>query len=138
MGRRRIRSLAAVTGATAALLVAGVGVATIRTAGPRPDGTGVTSYGWDLTPAGRQVVLGDRPYGAALSPDGQTLLIANYGAEDLNRLMVIDIPSGAVQQTIDYHRPDSLFLGVTFAPDGRRAYVSAADNAKVRVYAVNG
>src|SRR5918912_4013453 len=85
------------------------------------DGPPVNVHGWTLTPAGQQLRLGDRPYGMALSPDGRTLVVSNDG-QSTESLMVIDRAGGAVRQTLRYDRPEALYLGVAFAPDGRRLY----------------
>jgi len=106
-------------------------------AGPQGDGTSVTSNGWTVTPAGRQVQLGERPYGAALSPDGRTLLVSNDG-QWMQSLQVVDTASGAVVQTISYQTPQALWIGVTWSPDGRHAYASAGGDNKLRVYDVAG
>jgi YVTN family beta-propeller protein len=105
-----------------------------------PQGSGITSQGWDLTPAGSQIELvdqvegtqvwGDRPYGEALSPDGKTLLVSNDGQStgqttaQSQSLMVVDLASQQVVQTILYRSPAGLFIGVTFSPDGKHAYAS--------------
>jgi YVTN family beta-propeller protein len=127
-----------------------------------PQGIGTTSQGWDLTPAGSQInltdqvqdtqVWGDRPYGEALSPDGRTLLVSNNGQStghttaQSQSLMVVDLASQRVVQTILYPSPAGLFIGVTFSPDGEHAYASgqAVDPATgqtefvIHVYNVDG
>jgi YVTN family beta-propeller protein len=145
--RRFRRGRIALAAAAAALLggLAAYAAAPLLTAGPREDGTGVTPIGWVVTPAGRQVVLrdplsdlwGDRPYGMALSPDGDTLLVSNDG-QSTQSLMVVDARDGRVLQTFPYAAPEALYIGLTFSPDGRRAYASAGGNNKIRVYAVDG
>src|SRR6516225_384130 len=107
-------------------------------AGPQGDGTGITTQGWDLTPAGDQVSLGDRPMGIALSPDGKTILVSNDGSSAIESLMVIDRASGDVVQTINYQAPEALWIGVAFSPDGTHAYASAGGDNKIRVYDVVG
>jgi YVTN family beta-propeller protein len=106
-------------------------------AGPQGNGTSVTTNGWFVTPAGRQVQLGERPYGAALSPDGSTLLVSNDG-QWKQSLQVVDTASGNIVQTISYYTPEALWVGVAWSPDGRHAYASAGGNNKVRVYDVAG
>ncbi|OKH48923.1 hypothetical protein NIES2101_21565 [Calothrix sp. HK-06] len=105
--------------------------------GPQPDGTAITTQGWFLTPAGKQVGLGDRPYGLAQSPDGKTLLVSNNG-QSTQSLMVVDRETGNVVQTIPYDAPEALYIGVGFSPDGKHAYASAGGNNKIRVYDVDG
>jgi len=88
-----------------------------------------------LTPAGRQVALGDRPLSIASSPDGRTLLVGNDG-QSTQSLMVIDRQTGSVQQTIPYPAPEALFLGMVFSPDGTHVFASAGGNNKIRTYDV--
>jgi YVTN family beta-propeller protein len=107
-------------------------------AGPQGDGTGITTQGWDLTPIGQQVQLGDRPMGIAISPDGNTILVSNDGSSAIESLMVIDRASGDVVQTINYPAPEALWIGLAFSPDGTHAYASAGGDNKIRVYDVNG
>jgi YVTN family beta-propeller protein len=136
--RRRRRLIAGVTIAALACASAGVAVADLSSgphAGPQPDGTAITSYGWRITPTGRQVTLGERPYGMALSPDGKTLLASNDGV-GRQALMSVDPAGQKVRQTITYNKPEALFLGVAFSPDGKKAYASAGNNDKIRSYDV--
>jgi YVTN family beta-propeller protein len=105
-------------------------------AGPQGDGTGVTPYGWTVTPVGRQVILGDKPFGTTRSPDGKTLLVSNDGQYNQS-LSVVDTATGTVRQTITYPSPQALFVGLAYSPDGRHVYASAGGNNKVRVYDVN-
>lgn len=84
---RRLPIRRALAIAAAGVAVFGTSVVAERfvTAGPQGDGTGVTSYGWTVTPAGRNIDLvdrtwwADRPYDQALSPDGKTMLVVSGG-----------------------------------------------------------
>jgi YVTN family beta-propeller protein len=126
-------------GSVAFAVLAGGGVAIAATQatapGPRPDGTAATSYGWMVTPAGRQVPLGDKPFGSTMSPDGKTVLVSNDG-QYRQSLSVIDAASGQVRQSLSYDSPEALFVGLAFSPDGRHAYASAGGNNKIRTYDV--
>src|ERR1035437_6081859 len=126
-------------GGVAFAVLAGGGVAVAASQatapGPRPDGTAATSYGWMVTPAGRQVPLGDKPFGSTMSPDGKTVLVSNDG-QYRQTLSVIDAASGKVRQTLSYDSPEALFVGLAFTPDGRHAYASAGGNNKTRTYDV--
>jgi YVTN family beta-propeller protein len=127
--------------AIACVLVVGGGAAAfgalarMQHAGPQGDGTAYTSYGWRVTPAGTQVRLGERPFGAALSPDGQQLLISNDGTA---RQSLMRVPTGSpsVAQTIYYRAPSALFQGVVYSPDGTHAYASAGDQSVIHSYDV--
>ncbi len=96
-----------------------------------------SAQGWTVTPAGRQIALGDRPLSIASSPDGRTLLVGNDG-QSTQSLMVVDRESGSVKQTIAYPTREALFVGLVFSPDGKQAYASAGGNNKIRTYAVDG
>lgn len=102
-------------------------------AGPKSDGTGVTSGGWYLTPAGTQLTLGSFPMSGALSPDQRYLVVANAGAGDQS-LQVIDVHKHRIIQTITYKSPEALYLGLAFSPDGKKLYASAGGNNKIRVF----
>ena len=104
--------------------------------GPR-QGAAVNSHGWFLTPAGKQIEMGDRPLGIAESPDEKTLLVSNNG-QSTQSLMVVDRATDKVVQTISYVAPEALYIGVAFSPDGKHAYASAGGNNKIRVYDVEG
>jgi len=104
-------------------------------AGPHDDGTATTPYGWTVTPAGRQVTLGDKPFGTTRSPDGATILVSNDG-QYKQSLSVVDATTGTVRQTITYTSPQALFVGLAYSPDGRHVYASAGGNNKLRTYEV--
>lgn len=126
-------------------LVAGVTVATVLLGsgsvyalysvivGPKADGTGVTSGGWNLTPAGKQLTLGSFPMGGALSPDQRHLVVVNAGA-GIQSLQVIDVQQQKVVQTVPYTSPEAVYLGVAFSPDGKQVYASAGGNNKIRTF----
>lgn len=118
-------------GATYALAAGGL------VAGPRSDGTGITPIGWTVAPVGKQVALGDRPYGLALSPNGRFLLASNDG-QSTQSLQVIDATTGAVVQTIPYTGNEAVSFGIAFAPNGNTVYVSAGGNNKIRVFSIAG
>ncbi|ADG05291.1 bifunctional YncE family protein/alkaline phosphatase family protein [Kyrpidia tusciae] len=135
--RRRIARKRWVAGAAMAGLLLGTGLAPgsawAREAGPQSNGTAVTSYDWVVTPAGKQVTLGDFPMGGALSRDGRYLVVSNDG-QGTQSLQVIDLAQQKVIQTIPYKSPEALYLGVAFSPDGKTLYASAGGNNKIRVF----
>jgi YVTN family beta-propeller protein len=127
--------------AVAVALVGASGVAAAEVlpnyVGPHPDGTAVATYGWKITPAGNQVKLGEKPYGAALSPDGRYLAVSNDGI-NIDSLQLLNVATGKVVAHIDYNRPEALFVGLAWSPDSSKLYASAGGNDKIRVYAHNG
>ena len=69
---------------------------------------------------------GEGPHEVAVSPDGRTALVANYGTRGApgSTLTVIDLPGKRVAKTIDlgaHRRPH----GLAFLPGGRQAAVTA-------------
>jgi YVTN family beta-propeller protein len=103
--------------------------------GPGPNGT-VLPTGYRVTPAGRQVRLGDLPLGAVASPDGHWLVVSNAG-QGTQSLQVIDTAAGAVVQTLAYPKPEAVFTGLVFSGDGHRLYVSGGGNNKIRTFNVS-
>jgi YVTN family beta-propeller protein len=127
-----------IAGAALASVLFGSSVSAAYTllAGPKGDGTSVTSNGWHLTPAGKQVNLGNFPIGGALSPDGKYFVVSNAGA-GTQSLQVVDNQKKVVIQTISYESPEALYIGVVFSPDGKKMYASAGGNNKIRVFDFN-
>src|SRR3954451_15352154 len=79
-----------------------------------------TGNGRLLHPTGRLTTLGDFPTGGALSPDGRFYWAVDAG-HGQNDVRIVDVASGAVVQTLPL---PGAYVGVAFAPGGRRAYVS--------------
>jgi YVTN family beta-propeller protein len=71
------------------------------------------------------IETGDGPHEVAVSPDGKTAVIGNYGSQTPgNTLTVVDVPSARVSRTIDlgrFQRPH----GLSFLPDGQHLLVTA-------------
>ncbi|MCZ8513882.1 bifunctional YncE family protein/alkaline phosphatase family protein [Paenibacillus filicis] len=107
-------------------------------AGPQANGTGVTPHGWLLTPAGKQLNLGHKPWGGAISPDHRYLVVSNgeepWGSvKSRQSLQVVDIEQQKVVSEVIPSEGLSLWLGVAFSPDGKTLYASASGN-KIAVY----
>jgi YVTN family beta-propeller protein len=101
--------------------------------GPQPDGTGITTNHWLLTPAGLQVEVGDRPQAIAKHPDGRYLAITNNG-QGVQSLVLFDTFTNKIAQSIHYPEPEALFYGIVWSPDGKALYASAGGNNKIRAY----
>ncbi len=72
------------------------------------------------------IPTGNGPHEAAVTPDGKTAVVTNYGNREApgSTLTVIDLSQLKVSKTIDlgdYHRPH----GVTFLPAGKELLVTA-------------
>ncbi|MEP7340263.1 MAG: beta-propeller fold lactonase family protein [Acidobacteriota bacterium] len=86
--------------------------------------------GWTLTPEGQQIPISDLPLNMVLSKDGRYLLVTTNGNGD-QTINVIDLQTNASVQNITVRKS---WLGLDFAPDGKRFYVSGGDDNEVMVY----
>jgi YVTN family beta-propeller protein len=124
-------------GMSVALIGVTAAVAMTLRAGPQGDGTSVTPWGMRVTPVGQQTQLGLLPLDMALSPDAAHLLVTNNG-QGTQSLQLVDTATSEVVQTLEYRRPEALYAGVVWSPDGTKAYASAGGNNKIRTYSVAG
>lgn len=104
-----------------------------RSVGPQGENYGITPQNLTLTPAGKQIKLGNFPMGGAVSPDGRYLAVTNDG-QGTQSLQVVDLHLNQVIQTISYNSPEALYVGIAFSPDGKHLYASAGGNNKIRIY----
>jgi YVTN family beta-propeller protein len=86
--------------------------------------------GWTLTPEGAQVPVSDLPLNMVLSNDGRYLLVTTNGNGD-QTIDVIDLQIGQSVQTVSVKKS---WLGLAFAPDGKRFFVSGGDDNEVMVF----
>jgi DNA-binding beta-propeller fold protein YncE len=85
-----------------------------------------------ITPAGVEVnVDAPKPFGIALSPDGQTLATINSGASRFSVTLIRnpDTALPAVQRV----NVDATFMGVVFSSTGQRFYASGGENGNIWV-----
>src|SRR5262245_40786390 len=86
--------------------------------------------GWKLTPEGAQIPVSDLPLNMVLSNDGRFLLVTTNGNGD-QTINVIDLQTGQSQQTVTVKKS---WLGLAFAPDGKRFFVSGGDDNEVMIF----
>jgi len=110
-------------------------------AGERPasrdttiDGTkaAILPSGRLVTPLGREFDVGaPKPFGLAVSADGNNLATINSGASLFSVTLIKGIRTGSpVTKRIDL---DATFMGVVFSPDGARFYASGGEDGTVWV-----
>ncbi len=98
--------------------------------GRLPDGRIRLANGWILSPAGRQVRVGDFPQNLCVSPDGRWAVVthSDYGRSGLT---VVDVGSSRRVQDLALA---SGWLGVTFLARGTRLAAAAGLSNRVYLY----
>jgi DNA-binding beta-propeller fold protein YncE len=83
-----------------------------------------------LTPAGTEVnVQAPKPFGLALSPDGQMLATLNSGAGPFSLTLISQL--GHANPIVKRVDVNASFMGVTFSPDGRHVFLSGGENGNI-------
>jgi len=83
-----------------------------------------------LTPAGVEVnVTAPKPFGLAVSPDGQVVATVNSGAGPFSVSLIRGLGSGAPD--VKRVALDAAFMGIAFSPDGARFYVAGGENGNL-------
>ncbi len=86
--------------------------------------------GWKLTPEGTQIPVSDLPLNMVLSNDGRYLLVTTNGNGD-QTINVIDLNTNQSTQNVSVRKS---WLGLAFAPDGKRFFVSGGDDNEVMIF----
>lgn len=85
--------------------------------------------GWQLTPVGKMIPVGDLPLNIAVSPSGKLAAITNNGQSDQS-IQLVDIKKGIVTDTRIIGKS---WLGLAFSGNGRFLYASGGnDNLIIR------
>ena len=88
-----------------------------------------------ITPVGAELnVRAPKPYGMALSPDGNTLATVNSGIGPFSITLFKNIHSAT--PTVTLIPLSSTFMGITFSQDGSRFYAGGGENGIVWVGSV--
>jgi YVTN family beta-propeller protein len=103
---------------------------------PGPAGAGRVRLpnGWYLSPAGRQVGVGDFPLGLAVSPDGRLAAVTHSGWHGKG-LDLVDLASGTLVQSLPLRES---WIGVAFYSAGTRLAVTEGHMNRVLIYAIGG
>ena len=89
--------------------------------------------GWSLTPAGKQLPLGDLPLNIAVSPDKKLAAVTNNGQSD-QTIQLIDVEKELVLDSIIIAKA---WLGLAFSNDGKYIYASGGNDNRILKYSVN-
>jgi YVTN family beta-propeller protein len=98
--------------------------------GRLPDGRVRLPNGWYLSPAGRQVTVGELPLNMQVTPDEAHIIVTNNGTREQS-LSVIATASWEVVQTVPVGKT---WLGLKLIDGGRRLLVSGGNDNRVLIY----
>lgn len=104
-----------------------------RLPGLQPNSQILLPNGWSLSPAGKQVPMGEAPAKVLLSSDGQFAAVLHCGFGD-HEIRIVSLESGKVISTAIV---DQAFHGATFCDDGRRLAISGGEDERVYVFPFN-
>ena len=85
---------------------------------------------WVLTPAGKQIPVGDLPLNMALSPDGALLAVTNNGYSK-QFISLIDAKGDSALQKLPVKKA---FYGLAFSSDGQRLYASGGGDHQILIW----
>jgi YVTN family beta-propeller protein len=88
--------------------------------------------GWQLTPVGKILPLGDLPLNIALSPDKKMAAVTNNG-ESTQTIQLIDVKKGIVTDSVVIGKS---WLGLAFSDDGKFLYASGGNDNFIIKYAI--
>jgi YVTN family beta-propeller protein len=91
--------------------------------------------GWQLTPAGKMVRIGDLPLNIAVSPNGRIAAVTNNGYGEQS-VQLVDIKHAAIVSSVTMGKA---WLGLVFSDDGKYLYASGGnDNIIMRFSVIRG
>lgn len=90
---------------------------------------------WTVTPTGSLTPVSPLPLRMIWAPDGTHLLLS-CSAHRGYVLQVVDAAHGTLLQTTEMPKGQSLFVGLAYSRDGRRAYASGGGDDEVHVFTV--
>ena len=88
--------------------------------------------GWQLTPVGKILPLGDLPLNIAVSPDKKMAAVTNNG-ESTQTIQLIDVKKSIVTDSVVIGKS---WLGLAFSDDGKFLYASGGNDNFIIKYAI--
>ena len=98
--------------------------------GKLADGSILLPNHYKLTPAGKQIPVGDLPLNMVLSPDGKMLAVTNNGFSR-QFVSILDVKSARQVQTLPVR---ASFFGLAFSADGQKLFASGGGANCVYVF----
>jgi YVTN family beta-propeller protein len=88
--------------------------------------------GWQLTPVGKILTLGDLPLNIAVSPDKKLAAVTNNG-ESTQTIELIDLKKGIIVDSVIIGKS---WLGLVFSDDGKSLYASGGNDNWIIKYSI--
>ena len=89
--------------------------------------------GWSLTPAGKQVTVGDLPLNMVVSPDSKMIAITNNGQSDQS-VQLLDVITGKITDSVKMMKS---WYGLVFGGDSKTLYASGGNDNRIIVFNIN-
>src|SRR5688572_14060296 len=88
--------------------------------------------GWQLTPAGRSVPLGDLPLNIVSSPSKKYIAVTNNG-QSVQSIQLFDVKS---EKMLDQYIMPKSWYGLAFSSDENRLYASGGNDNRILVFSL--
>jgi YVTN family beta-propeller protein len=86
--------------------------------------------GWYITPAGKQIEVGDTPLNFDIDPDGNYAIVTNNGEGD-QTVCIVDVKQGVVTQSLPVGKS---WLGIKFYNGGKNFALSGGNDNCILLY----
>ena len=102
----------------------------IQLPGLKATGETLLPNGWSLKPVGEQIEMGDFPSHIELSPDGEFAAVSHsgWGTHEVRMVRISD------RKIVSSVTIDQTFRGIDFSTDGKRLFLSGAEDECIYVY----
>ncbi len=87
---------------------------------------------WKLTPAGRQIEVGDLPVNIAIHPSGQYLAVLDAGFQE-HEIVIIALERTR-QKIVSRVTLDQTYIGMAFSADGKKLYASGGEFSRIHEF----
>lgn len=89
--------------------------------------------GWQLTPAGKQVTVGDLPLNMAVSPNKRWIAVTNNGQSDQS-VQLLDVKTGKITDSVKMMKS---WYGLVFSGDSKTLYASGGNDNRIILFNIS-
>jgi len=101
--------------------------------GKTVEGRMLLPNGWYITPAGKQIEVGDAPLNFDIDPDGNYAIVTNNGEGD-QTVCIVDVKNGMATQSIPVGKS---WLGIKFYNGGKNFALSGGNDNRIWLYSLD-